>query len=330
MPVIKTWSPLSAAVDLAAGYSQQKKTNQEDALNQQLRQSVVNSQLADAAQRSHLTQLQIDAGQTAANQQEHNRQFESRLVLPTHWSKMSPKDQMSYLQRRMDLAQAAGDQQLVQQTQDEINSIGLTEQRFANAAYTSGARTNLTEAQAQNAKGLYQQQLQLLDRKGAVQMASLYARFRNEALHTGMTEAEAENRAAAAAMNAMERTVYGAQIRGALDQYNQSQINYRRTYDPATGTYGSPQPSQTFVMPQAPPVIIMTPNGPQAVSAQPQPKSAQPAPKAKPSAPAENGWKGFGIIPTPTGHAATRTGRIASKPGSPTLYEYSDGSWRPQ
>jgi hypothetical protein len=333
MPTIETFNPLDAAVDLAAGYFTQKRQNANDAVDRDLQRKVVDSQLQEAAQRSRLTQAQIDAAQGDSEQAARDRTLESGLKLPKGWSKMTPDQKISYLQVRMNLAQAAGDKDLVDQTQAQINALALDAQRTASAAYTSGARTELTEAQATNAKGLFQQQLRLLDRKGALQMSALYTRFKNQALHGGAGEADAENRAAIAAMNAMERTEYGEQIRGALDQYNQAQSDYRRSFDPTTNTFTQPAP-QTFVLPQAPPVIIMTPNGPQAVSipgqqAQRPPISHGTSPTAAHAQ--STGWQGFGgKSPDSVGGGATKTGRTATKPGSPTLYEYSDGSWRPQ
>lgn len=293
-----------------------------------------------------LAQQQIAAGTAAAQQQQRVQEFQSKLQLPKNWSKMSPDDKQSYLQVRINQANAVGDQTTVENAQNMINALQLQGTRGSQAQLNL-AKVGLTDAQASNVRGLFDQQLKLAEQKGATaqQVARIRAAYRGagggRAGNTMLQEQEFMMRAVnsvmdrrAAAYNDLQDSIFKMQYEAHIADPN---------------TYGAPTPQQYENVPQ----MVFSPGGqPVQVYVNPatgQITNQQNAPKVKTNTGGGNvggggggnaggGGGGFDI-----GKAASAVGaglmniitgggrnmQPTQQIGNKTYYKHADGKWYP-
>jgi hypothetical protein len=317
---------LGAAVGFAAQYlnaRQQRELEQRQMALEQQEAARQNAMLAIEMQRAkadeaesaaRIKNYEMENAQNAAD-----RAFESGLQLPKNWGSMTPQQQVAYLQVRQNAARKAGDKDVVNETQSQINSISLGDQRFANTQYTLQGRLPLAQAQTENAKNAFNHAMALLDARGKIALQAAYARGGGRA---------AGSSAYINALNALSRTQYSEQVRAALDEYNQQMQNYRASFD----TNGNP----TMAEPAAPniqvsvPVYVPGPNGQPMVihvpQSQPRTPAAQPRAQAAPPAQPQQGGNWFGDAI----HNVEQFFGFGEKTrniGGTIYYKHADGKW---
>ena len=232
-----------------------------------------------------------------------NRAFESGLKLPGGFGKLTPEQQIAYLNQRLNAAQAAGDDTVAEQTRKWISDLSLQTQRFANAAYTSGAKTSLTNAQAdkEHAEAYAIRDLPARAREIAAghdqaawqRETARIAASRDLAQYNGNVRMALAQYAGAQRVAGME---YNSAVRAAIDQYNQGMETYRAQTSARNALLnpqaaaGATQPG--FGMPPAPTInyTIQAPQMPNSLGGPLPPLpinrgNAQPRASAKPPTP---------------------------------------------